>query len=135
MPVLYVARSASLSKWASDVGLSKHVFKVGLAEADALKDLLAAGWAGQTDWTLVRKQEVELADEDEILQRLAKKEKVVDPALYPRIKGERGIYKVLPAHVENHMLVTRALGGEESIRDIKVKPADFGDYLIKNALR
>jgi hypothetical protein len=135
MPVLYVARSASLSKWASDVGLSKHVFKVGLAEADALKDLLAAGWAGQTDWTLVRKQEVELADEEEILQRLAKKEKVVDPALYPRIRGERGIYKVVPAHVENHMLVTRALGGEESIRDVKVKPADFGDYLIKNALR
>jgi hypothetical protein len=135
MPVIYVARSASLSKWASDVGLSKHVFKVGLAEADALKDLLASGWAGQTDWTLVRKQDVDLADEDEIIGRLAKKEKMVDPALYPRIKGERGIYKVLPAHVENHMLVTRALGGEESIRDLKVKPADFGDYLIKNALR
>jgi hypothetical protein len=135
MPVLYVARSASLSKWASDVGLSKHVFKVGLAEADALKDLLASGWAGQTDWTLVKKQDVELADEDEILGRLAKKEKLVDPALYPRIRGERGIYKVIPTHVENHMLVTRALGGEESIRDVKVKPADFGDYLIKNALR
>jgi hypothetical protein len=135
MPVLYVARSASLSKWASDVGLSKHVFKVGLAEAEALKDLLAAGWAGQTDWTLVRKQEVDVANEDEIIERLAKKEKMVDPVLYPRIKGERGIYKVLPAHVENHMLVTRALGGEESIRDVKVKPADFGDYLIKNALR
>ncbi len=135
MPVLYVARSAALSKWASDVGLSKHVFKVGLAEADALKDLLASGWAGQADWTLVKKQEVDLADEDEILGRLAKKEKMVDPALYPRLKGERGIYKVLPAHVENYMLVTRALGGEESIRDVKVKPADFGDYLIKNALR
>ena len=135
MPVLFVARSASLSKWASDVGLSKHVFKVGLAEADALKELLASGWAGQTDWTLVKKQDVDLDDENEVLERLAKKEKAVDPTLYPRIKGERGIYKVLPAHVENHMLVTRALGGEESIRDVKVKPADFGDYLIKNALR
>ena len=135
MPVLYVARSASLSKWASDVGLSKHVFKVGLAEADALKELLASGWAGQTDWALVKKQDVDLADEDEIIDRLAKKEKMVEPTLYPRLRGTRGIYKVLPAHVENHMLVTRALGGEESIRDVKVKPADFGDYLIKNAVR
>ena len=30
MSVLYVARSASFSQWASDVGVSKHVYKLGL---------------------------------------------------------------------------------------------------------
>ena len=133
MPVLYVARSAALGKWASDVGLSKHIYKVGLAQTDELKTLIAAGWAGETDWTLVRKQDVEGADEEAALARLARKEKMVDSALYPRLRGARGVFKVLPAHVENHIVVGRALAGEASLGDLKLKPVDFADYLLKNA--
>ena len=42
MPVLFVARSVKLGRWASDVGLGKHVYKVGLAEDDP-KTLAATG--------------------------------------------------------------------------------------------
>jgi hypothetical protein len=134
MPMLFVARSAKLSKWASDVGLSKHVFKVGVAE-EPLKPVLEAGWCGESDWTLVRKCDAGLLDEAEAIERLARKDRMIDPALYPRLKGTRGVFKVLPAHVENHLVVTRALAGEGGLKDLKVKPADFGDYLLKNALK
>jgi hypothetical protein len=132
MAVLFVARSAKLSKWASDVGLSKHVYKVGVAE-EPLKPVLAAGWCGETDWTLVKKAEADAPDEAAMIELLAKKERMIDPALYPRLKGTTGVFKVAPSHVENHLLVTRALAGEGGLKDLKVKPADFADYLIKNA--
>jgi hypothetical protein len=132
MAVLFVARSAKLSKWASDVGLSKHVYKVGVAE-EPLKPVLAAGWCGETDWTLGKKAEANARDEAAMIGLLAKKERMIDPALYPRLKGTTGIFKVAPNHVENHLLMTRALAGEGGLKDLKVKPADFADYLIKNA--
>lgn len=134
MGVIYVARSASLGKWASDVGLSKHIYKVGYAE-EPVKSLIETGWAGETDWILVKKQEVEGLDEAEIVERLSHKEKMVDPNLYPRIKGTIGIFKVLPAHVENHILIARALSGEPQLGEVKLKPADFAAYLIQNATR
>ncbi len=52
MSVLFVTRSAKLGRWASDVGLGKHVYKVGVSENDP-KAVIAAGWAGETDWKLV----------------------------------------------------------------------------------
>ncbi len=134
MPTIYVARSSKLSKWASDVGLSKHVFKLGCTEEDP-KALVAAGWAGETDWQLVKKQPVEGLTEAEVVERVARKEKLIDPNIYPRIRGAIGLFKVLPAHVENHMLVRRALAGEAERIEIKLKPADFADYLIANAVR
>ncbi len=134
MPTLFVARSAALSKWASDVGLSKHVFKVGVTDGDP-KEAVAAGWAGCTDWTLVAKADAGDLDEAQAIERLAKKEKRVDPGLYPRLRGEGGVFKVLPAHVESHILVARALAGEAERLEIKLKPADFGAYLVKNAQR
>ena len=136
MSTLYVARSVGLGKWASDVGLSKHIFKVGVTD-DPVKQVIAAGWAGEKDWSLVKAEEVEGLTEDQAVERLAKKERMIDPNLYPRIRGTRGIFKVLPAHVENHIVVTRALGGEpERVgAELKLKPADFAAYLIHNAKR
>jgi hypothetical protein len=131
---IYVARSSKLSKWASDVGLSKHVFKLGLTDEDP-KSLVAAGWAGETDWQLVKKQSVEGLTEAEAIERLARKGKLIDPSLYPKLRGAAGVFKVLPAHVENHILVSRALAGEAERIELKLKPGDFADYLIGNAVR
>ncbi|WP_142847751.1 hypothetical protein [Telmatospirillum sp. J64-1] len=133
MPVLYVARSVKLSKWAADVGLGKHVYKVGCVEDAPAEMVKSADWAGESDWTLVKKQEVEEAlTEEEVIERLGRKEKMVDPNLYPRIKGLQGLFKVKQANVENHILVSRALSGGPT-PDLKVKPADFATYLINNA--
>jgi hypothetical protein len=134
MGVIYVARSARLGKWASDVGLSKHVFKIGLTD-EPVKPIVEAGWAGENDWTLVKKQDVDGLGEEEIIKRLARREKMIDPRFYPKLKEARGIFKVAPAHVENHLLVTRALAGGEERAEIKLKPTDFAAYLIHNALR
>jgi hypothetical protein len=135
MAMIYVARSAALSKWASDVGLSKNVFKVGVAE-EPIKDLIATeGWAGATDWTLVKKEDAGELTEDAALERLGKRETIVDAKYYPRIRDARGIFKVSPVHVESHIIVGRALeGGGEQVA-LKLKPADFASYLIHNAKR
>jgi hypothetical protein len=134
MGILYVARSVKLSRWASDVGVGKHVYKVGVAEGDP-KALAATGWAGETDWTITRKQAVEGLGEEEALARLGRKEKSIDPNLYPKLKGATGVFRLAPARVESHIIVTRALAGESDRVEIKLKPTDFADYLIHNALR
>jgi hypothetical protein len=134
MGVIYVARSAKLGKWASDVGLSKHIFKVGYAE-EPVKPIIEAGWAGETDWTLVKKREADGVTEEEIVTRLARKDKMVDPNYYPKLRGATGIFKVLPEHVENHILVARTMAGGSERVELKLKPTDFADYLIHNALR
>jgi hypothetical protein len=134
MAKLYVARSAKLGKWAYDVGFGKHIYKVGIAEDDA-KTLAAAGWAGESDWTIVKQQDVEGIDEAEALARLEHKEKPIDPKLYPKLKGAAGIFRVAAPHVENHIIVSRALAGDSDRAEIKLKPADFAAYLIHNALR
>jgi hypothetical protein len=134
MPVLFVARSVKLSRWASDVGLGKYVYKVGVTEDDP-KALAAAGWAGETDWKIVRSREVEGVSEADVLERLARKERMLDPNLYPKGKGQRGFFRLRAEQVENHILVSRALAGDSDRVDLKLKPADFADYLIHNALR
>jgi hypothetical protein len=134
MPVLYVARSAKLSRWASDVGFGKHIYKLGVSEDDP-KALAAAGWAGESDWKIVRQEEVEGLSEAETIERLGKRERVIDPNLYPKLKGAAGMFRVAADHVENHIIVSRALAGDSDRRDMKLKPADFAAYLVHNALR
>lgn len=134
MAVIFVARSARLSDWASDVGLGKHVFWVGVAD-DSAADAVAAGHAGETDWTLVKKQEGVDLDADAVIERVARKEKMVDPTYYPRIKAARGIFKVNPTNLHNHILVSRVMAGEEERAPIKPKVGDFAAYLIHCALR
>ena len=134
MAILYVARSAKLARWASEVGFGRHVYKLGVSE-EAPKALAAAGWAGETDWTIVRQQNVEDLSEADVLARIGGKEKAIDPTLYPKLKGAAGIFRLSAERVENHIVVKRALAGESERAEIKLKPADFADYLIANALR
>jgi hypothetical protein len=134
MPNIYVARSVKLNKWASDVGLGKLVFKVGVADDDP-KALAAAGWAGEGDWSIVSAEPAEGLGEDEAVDRLAAKERMIDPNLYPKLKGTRGVFRINPTKVENHILVARALAGDSDLKALKLKPADFAAYLIANAKR
>ncbi len=134
MATIFVARSAALSQWGSDVGLGKNLFKVGVCEGDPA-ELVAAGWAGEKDWTLVKKQaDIDLSEE-EAIERLAKRQKRVDPTYYPRIKGEAGLFKVVDGDVQRHIILARAMAGENERAAIRLKAADYGAYLISNALR
>ncbi len=134
MGTIYVARSKALSQWGYDVGLSKHIYKIGYTE-QPVKDVVAAGWAGEKDWLLVKKQDdVEDASEEEIIARLAVKLKMIDPRLNPRIKDTMGIFKIVPSQVENHLLVARALAGEPEPKDLKIKPIDIAAYMISGGL-
>ncbi|WP_207456175.1 hypothetical protein [Azospirillum sp. SYSU D00513] len=135
MSVIYVARSAALSKWASDVGQGKHVFKLGLAEGDAeAKAAVAAGWAGEQDWKIVATREAEGIAEEDLFARLGRKEKAIDPTYYPKLKGTPGVFRINLVNVQNSLLVAKAMSSEEPLADVKAKPKDIADYMIRNAL-
>jgi hypothetical protein len=132
MPTVYVAASKELGKWGADVGISKHLFKLGVTEAsaeDAVAELNATAYAGQADWKLLKKQEVASLGEEAALERAQRKEKMLEPNYYPRLRGTTGIFRVKPVNVENHILVAQALAGREPKLD-KLKPADIAQYLI-----
>ena len=135
MPVIYVARSKALSDWGGSVGISKSLFKVGIAEGsgkEAVAALNEAACAGVADWTLVKAEDEDALGEAAALERLAKRGMALDPRYYPRIKGAVGVFRVKPENVENSLLVEKALAGEDNL-SLKLKPADFAAYLIKNA--
>jgi hypothetical protein len=134
MATIYVARSVKAGKWASDVGLGKHVYKLGVTDDDP-KAAAASGWAGETDWSIVKAEAVEGLEEDEAIDRLAAKERMIDPDFYPKLKGARGVFRLNEVKVENHFIVARALSGESDLKALKLKPADFAAYLIANAKR
>lgn len=132
MPTLYVAASKELGKWGADVGISKHLYKLGIADGaaeEAVAALNKTGCGGQTDWKLLQKQSVEGLTEEAALERVQRREKLVDPNYYPRIRGATGIFRVKPVNVENHILVGQALAGREPKLD-KLKPSDIAQYLI-----
>lgn len=136
MSSIYVAQSKALNEWGSDVGLSKNLFKLGVTDQppkEAVAALNAEKFAGQTDWTLVKAEPAENAEETVLVEHLAQKEKIVDPKYYPRIRGATGIFKVKLENVENHIIIKMSLAGEEPKLG-KLKPADIAGYLIHNAL-
>jgi hypothetical protein len=136
MAVIYVARSTALTKWASDVGQGKHTYKLGIADDDeAVKAAIAAGWGGESDWKLIHSQPVQDdADEGDALARLSRREKAIDPNYYPRLKGAAGVFRITVTNVQNALLVAKAMTADEPLTDVKVKPKDIADYMIRNAL-
>jgi len=134
MGIIFVATSKAQQDWGSDVGLGKHLYKVGVAE-DCTPEEALAGFANQTDWKVLQSQEVEGLTEAQALERLARKEKLVDPNYYPKLRGAGGIVKANLTAIENNLLVNLALEGKEPGKTFKVKPADVAAYLIGNALK
>jgi hypothetical protein len=135
MPALYVARSQSLQQWASDVGLTPHVYKLGVSDGPAeaaVESLNVTKTCGVSDWMLVTAQETD-SDEATVLAKVGRKEKLVDPAHYPRLGGATGLVKVKLASVQNRLMVQRMMAGEEE-KAIKPKPADMAAHLIQDAL-
>lgn len=136
MASVFVAKSDSLQGWASDRGLTMHVYKLGVAEggaADAVTALNESAHAGRSDWQLLAEEQVDGIDADSVLARAGRKETLVDPTYYPQIKRAPGIFKVKAANVENHFLVREALEGQR-IKRIRITPVQVGTYLIRVAL-
>jgi len=135
MAAIYVAKSETVTEWASDVGLGKNIFKVGVAETpEAALAELNAGVCGGSDWTMVKSADAGELTDAQVVERLAKREKMIDPKLYPRLRGTTGLFKVKLENVENHVLVKKALDGGQ-IAAFKIKPADIAAYLLTNAQR
>lgn len=131
---IYVAKSKSLQKWGAEVGLTKHLYKVGVADGDAeaaVEELNAASHGGRNDWQLIGKREAGNLEEQAAYARLSRRATVVDPDYYPKIKGAPGIFKINAEGVEQQLLVQRALAGE--IKPVRIKQTDVAAYLIRNA--
>lgn len=137
MPIIYVARSPSLQEWAVDVGLTEHVYKVGVAEGtaeDAVAQLNVESFAATADWALLTQRIADAVDPAAVAERLGKKEKAIDPLFYPRIRGATGLYKVKMANVQTRMLMQKMMAGEQEKVPKKPKAGDIADYLLGTAL-
>ncbi len=138
MLCVYAAKSKSLGEWGADVGLTAHLYKLGVFDGEpeeAIAALNAEKLAGRTDWVLLKAESPDgLPDEQTLYERLARKEKLVEPRLYPGIRNAPGIFKIKIVNVENSILVKEALEGKAP-KIKKAKPAEIGAYLIANALK
>lgn len=135
MSEIHVAASKSLSEWGAEVGVTKQLYHVGIADAGAAEAVAAmneARFAGVDDWKLIKKADAGALTEEVALGRIGGREKPVDPNYYPRLKGARGIFKVKPENAERHFLVKRALAGEMT-KVIKLRPLEIATYLIETA--
>lgn len=135
MADIFVASSKTLAEWGAEVGVTKQLFYVGIADqvaSEAVAAMNAARLAGADDWKLIKKAEAGALTEDVALGRIGAREKSVDPNYYPRLRGARGIFKVKPENAERHFLVQRALAGEMT-KSVKIRPLEIATYLIETA--
>ena len=129
---VYIAFSPVLQEWGSDVGIGKHLYKVGLTDADpnaAVQDLNAETYAGQKDWQLAGAKPADDLDEAGYLARLSERQKVIDPFYYPKIKGAKDIVKLDQRKVEANFVIKRTMEGRDS-KVPKLKPADMADFIL-----
>ena len=136
MSVIYVASSKTLSNWGASVGISKSLFKVGLADdaGAAVEALNAEKHAAADDWKLIKAADAGDIDEGGVAARLAAAGIVVDPTYYPKLRRAGGIVRLKPETVENSLLVEKAMANETNL-NMTLKPVDFADWLIRLALR
>ena len=136
MPTLFIAKSKDLQDWGHGVGVTKFLFKVGIADGsgdDAVGDLTARKAAGREDWKLLAKQDTD-QDEAAVLEQLGSREQLLDPDFYPAIRNEPGIFKVKVSNVENDMMLRAALSNEnEQLKTLKAKEKDIAAYLLRRA--
>jgi hypothetical protein len=133
MATIYVASSKEFQEWASDVGLGKNVYRVGLVEDGTAEGSLAEGLAGCGDWKVLATADAGDMTEADLVAKLGRKEKLVDPAYYPRLRGATGVVRANITAIENSMLVAMALDGKEPPKNFKVKPVDVANHLIRSA--
>ena len=120
-----------MQEWGADVGISKHLYKVGLAEDTtkaAVEELNATGYAGHKDWQLIGEKPAEM-DVATLLARVAERQKVIDPLYYPKIKGAKDIVKLEQRKVEANLVIKRTMEGRDS-KVPKLKPADMAAYIL-----
>ena len=136
MPVIFVASSKTLSNWGASVGISKSLYKVGLADdaQAAIEAMNAAGVAAADDWKLVKAADAGDMGADDLAERLGAAGIVVDPNYYPKLRRTEGVVRVRPETVENSLLIEKAMANETNL-DMKIKPADIADWLIRLAMR
>ena len=132
MSEIYVASSKTLSNWGASVGISKSLYKVDIADdaAAAVDALNGAGIVAAEDWKLVKAIDAGELDDTELAARLAAADIVVDPGYYPKLRRAGHIVRVRPETVENSLLVEKAMANETNL-NLKLKPADFADWLFR----
>ena len=136
MSSIYVAFSPLMQEWGSDVGVSKHLYKVGFTGEDpkeAVKALNDEGYAGHKDWQLAGARALAGLDQLALLTRLSERQKVIDPLYYPKIKGAKDIVKLEQRKVEANLVIKRTMEGRDS-KVPKLKPADMADFIIDSLI-
>ena len=132
MSSIYIAFSPLMQEWGSDVGVSKHLYKVGFTDdepKDAVQALNDEGYAGHKDWLLAGARPLMGLDQLALLTRLSERQKVIDPLYYPKIKGAKDIVKLEQRKVEASIVIKRTMEGRDS-KVPKLKPADVAEYII-----
>ena len=136
MPAVYVAISPAQQEWGSDVGISQHLYKVGVADGDdeaaakaAVDALNESKYAGQSDWQMVFFKDLPAENEEAFITKLAERQTMINPTYYPKLKGARGIFKVNVKNVEASILVQNALAGKAP-KVPKLKPKDIAAHIL-----
>lgn len=134
MPYCYVAKSKSLQDWGHSVGISKHLYKVGVTSNDVkntVSKMNFENFSGRNDWKIIMHDSIEEIEESLIFEKLKKSLNLIDPAYYPQIKEAKGIFKIKLQSVEDSLLLSIALQDEEnSNKGIKIGAKQIAKYIL-----